>query len=436
MKPLRLLTTFVFLFLSVCSAMAQWAGEDQVLMRTSDSMEVFIGVENYNPLEVNATYEWVGPGIQSNNTLPQIRIRPHDGENEYRVRRVDSCGVSEEKVIITVVDTISIVSVTPKGCFIKGDTITKEDFIIVTVPAGFEDFVKISPNVAQIQPVLPLSGDVPFVNDVGYEGEISNPFVQHATQELTFSLTRGGHTTTKKVEVEVYKDEPANSFSINVNTLGFYRMIEQAKAKAQEIDDIIELIKKYSPPGLNPCDADLNISADIPLPLFFKSCCGGEEVDAYNLSAPNMTFAIKAECDFPLTTVVPMLPPNIKMNIGAQMGINIKKFELKYRGWECSRLEVPMEAFLEFYGGPKIEFLGDALEASGKCVAHFSLPGAIVINKEGVKWDNRLKNGIPVNFSVVFDITAKSLASFQWILDMGSVTLFSKTARENNNNNN
>ncbi len=356
MKPLRLLTTFVFLFLSVCSAMAQWAGEDQVLMRTSDSMEVFIGVENYNPLEVNATYEWSGPGIQSNNTLPQIRIRPHDGENEYRVRRVDSCGVSEEKVIITVVDTISIVSVTPKGCFIKGDTITKEDFIIVTVPAGFEDFVKISPNVAQIQPILPVNGQIPFTN-VGVEGEISNPFVQHAPQELTFSLTRGGHTTTKKVEVEVYKDEPANSFSINVNTLGFYRMIETAKAKAQQINDIVELIKNYAPPGLSPCKLDLNYSADIPLPLFFKSCCGGDEVDAYNLSAPNLTFAIMGECDFPLTAVVPMLPPNIKMNIGAQVGINIKKFELKYRGWECSRLEVPMEFFFDVFGGPKIEFV-------------------------------------------------------------------------------
>lgn len=435
MKPLRLLTTFVFLFLSVCSAMAQWAGEDQVLMRTSDSMEVFIGVENYNPLEVNATYEWSGPGIQSNNTLPQIRIRPHDGENEYRVRRVDSCGVSEEKVIITVVDTISIVSVTPKGCFIKGDTITKEDFIIVTVPAGFEDFVKISPNVAQIQPILPVNGQIPFTN-VGVEGEISNPFVQHAPQELTFSLTRGGHTTTKKVEVEVYKDEPANSFSINVNTLGFYRMIETAKAKAQQINDIVELIKNYAPPGLSPCKLDLNYSADIPLPLFFKSCCGGDEVDAYNLSAPNLTFAIMGECDFPLTAVVPMLPPNIKMNLGAQVGINIKKFELKYRGWECSRLEVPMEFFVDVFGGPKIEFLGDALEASGKCVVHVSFGGAVVINKEGVKWDNRLENGIPVSLSVVFDITAKSLASVQWILDMGSITLFDKRARENNNNNN
>lgn len=435
MKPLRLLTTFVFLFLSVCSAMAQWAGEDQVLMRTSDSMEVFIGVENYNPLEVNATYEWSGPGIQSNNTLPQIRIRPHDGENEYRVRRVDSCGVSEEKVIITVVDTISIVSVTPKGCFIKGDTITKEDFIIVTVPAGFEDFVKISPNVAQIQPILPVNGQIPFTN-VGVEGEISNPFVQHAPQELTFSLTRGGHTTTKKVEVEVYKDEPANSFSINVNTLGFYRMIETAKAKAQQINDIVELIKNYAPPGLNPCKLDLNYSADIPLPLFFKSCCGGDEVDAYNLSAPNLTFAIMGECDFPLTAVVPMLPPNVKMNLGAQVGINIKKFELKYRGWECSRLEVPMEFFVDVFGGPKIEFLGDALEASGKCVVHVSFGGAVVINKEGVKWDNRLENGIPVSLSVVFDITAKSLASVQWILDMGSITLFDKRARENNNNNN
>jgi hypothetical protein len=398
-------------------------------------MEVFIGVENYNPLEVNATYEWSGPGIQSNNTLPQIRIRPHDGENEYRVRRVDSCGVSEEKVIITVVDTISIVSVTPKGCFIKGDTITKEDFIIVTVPAGFEDFVKISPNVAQIQPILPVNGQIPFTN-VGVEGEISNPFVQHAPQELTFSLTRGGHTTTKKVEVEVYKDEPANSFSINVNTLGFYRMIETAKAKAQQINDIVELIKNYAPPGLSPCKLDLNYSADIPLPLFFKSCCGGDEVDAYNLSAPNLTFAIMGECDFPLTAVVPMLPPNIKMNIGAQVGINIKKFELKYRGWECSRLEVPMEFFVDVFGGPKIEFLGDALEASGKCVVHVSFGGAVVINKEGVKWDNRLENGIPVSLSVVFDITAKSLASVQWILDMGSITLFDKRARENNNNNN
>jgi hypothetical protein len=398
-------------------------------------MEVFIGVENYNPLEVNATYEWSGPGIQSNNTLPQIRIRPHDGENEYRVRRVDSCGVSEEKVIITVVDTISIVSVTPKGCFIKGDTITKEDFIIVTVPAGFEDFVKISPNVAQIQPILPVNGQIPFTN-VGVEGEISNPFVQHAPQELTFSLTRGGHTTTKKVEVEVYKDEPANSFSINVNTLGFYRMIETAKAKAQQINDIVELIKNYAPPGLNPCKLDLNYSADIPLPLFFKSCCGGDEVDAYNLSAPNLTFAIMGECDFPLTAVVPMLPPNVKMNLGAQVGINIKKFELKYRGWECSRLEVPMEFFVDVFGGPKIEFLGDALEASGKCVVHVSFGGAVVINKEGVKWDNRLENGIPVSLSVVFDITAKSLASVQWILDMGSITLFDKRARENNNNNN
>lgn len=401
MKTVRLLTTIVFTLLSILAAKAQWAGEDKYIMR-GDSIK--IGVDG------NACYEWSGPNIISDKNKAVVMVKPQSDTSVYKVRKIDSCGVWEDQVVVYITDSAYILEVTPKGCFQDGDTLTTADFKIVTVPSGYENTVKISPNMA------------------------SNQFFFHeGKQKVTFTLERNGHVSKKTVVIDVINDEQIPSESVSLALKELWKMLNKAKKAVEDTKKITVCLKKVIPPEVSPCNPDYDIDMDFPLPQNFISCCDGKQVPAFNLSlGGNLTASLSINCDFDTPYTIPGTKTGLFVTIGIQGGVTIPAFVIKYRGWDCSSIELPLEFFIEAYGGAKAKAVrDDILSLTIKFVGHAKKGYTVSITKTGLKggWDK----GLPVSFSFVVETKAFGFCAPKLTIPLGSIVLFNGKKQQENN---
>ena len=112
-------------------------------------------------------------------------VNPQSSEELYTVTRSSSCGVEQDQVKVKVVDSVTIVSVTPlKDCYNSGDNLALSDFEIKTNPDGYESLVQFTPTRV-----------------TNYAGESDEE------QTITFSLNYRGHTSTNEATVNVFNED-------------------------------------------------------------------------------------------------------------------------------------------------------------------------------------------------------------------------------------
>lgn len=411
MKTVRFLITLSFIFLSIWATKAQWAGEDKYILK---GQSAHIGKVEPG---VNASYEWSGPNITTDKYSPTVTVKPSADSTTYIVQKIDSCGVYKDTVIVYTSDSVSILRVTPKSCYTDGDTLTPEDFIIVTIPSGYASQVKISPKVVSLSNGL--------FDAIGHGQNPIQGLQQSGTVDVTFTLTHQNHTSTKTVGIQVYKDEPVSTPTISVSLKEFLKMIEKAKRVASTVEKAAISLKKIAPasPIKPPCEPSFDLNVEIPIPMPFLACCEGNKVEGVNLSGPVTTLSAGVDCDFDTPWSIPGTGTGLFVTAGFSGGVTLKPYEFKFRGWECSRLEFPFEIFFEGYGGAKAKALDDdILSLAIKFVAHGSAQFNTVISKTGIKWG--LEKGLPIEFSLVAEATAHSLFTFKIPVPLGTIVLF------------
>ena len=413
MKPNRFLIAAVFTLLTVMAAQAQWAGEDKYILK---GQAAHIG--KVEPGSI-ACYVWTGPNITSDIHQAVVTVEPTTDSAVYTVRKIDSCGVWEDQVVVYVKDSVSIVRITPKACYSDGDSLKLEDFIIVTVPSGYANQVKIYPKIASISNGL--------LDAIGHGESPLQGLSQHGTMEVTFSLTHGYHTSTKKVEINVYKDEPVTTPTIGVTVSEIYKLYERIKACAQLAKELGRPFELIAPPNVTPCTpkySDWNADIDIPIPVPIISCCDGKAVEGVNITGPTTTFTIGLDCDFPTagSIPIPFCKSGIFLTAGIQGGFTLKAFDIKFRGWDCSRLEFPLEFFLEGFGGGKAMAGNDSiLSLAIKFVVHGGISFSAIIDKTGLKWG--LPKGIPIDFSLLLEAKLHGFIPIKIPIPLGTITI-------------
>lgn len=402
-------------------AQAQWAGEDKYIMK---GQSAHIGKVEPG---VNACYTWDGPNIISDIHQAVVTVKP-ESDTVYKVSKIDTCGVWEDDVAVFVVDSATIVRVIPKNCYHDGDSLKPEDFIIVTVPSGYANQVKITPSVVSLS--SGLIGGV-----IGAIGEGTSPLEgmsQHATREITFTLEKDGHTSTKKVNIEVYRDEPVATPTLGVAALEAWRFGEKCKAMAQLAKELGKPMEVLNPDifstGCSLKNPSLDFDVEFPMPMPITTCCEGEPADGFNLTGPTSTLSIGYDCDFPvpgasIPPCIPFLKGGIYFTGGIQGGIQVKAFDIQFRGWKCSQIVFPMEIFFEAFGGAKAAAVNDSiLSLAIKLVGHASVPFSVIVSKNGVNWGGF--KGVPVDISLLFEAKMHGLIPLKIPLPLGSFVLF------------
>lgn len=339
MKTIKSVITLAFVLLLCLTAQAQWAGEDKEVLRDPDNLQtVSIGVHGSSDM----CYEWEGPYIVSENrNQAVIVVNPQDAEQTYVCTRVSSCGVEQDLVKVKVIDTISIVSVTPtKCCYNEGDQILTSDFVILTYPPGYESLVQVSPNVASNSFELVGTGE---------------------TQELTFSLTYNGYTSIKKRTVNVYNDALASSDAHSVNLMNFIHQLQSINNKVDKAKDVTKVINSLAEAGASPCSPNFNPSIEMPNTVVIHSCCNGGEVWGFIVNGNTYAVELSLSCDFPTAFSIPGIG-GLYITVGGGVGASAGPLNFKYKG-ECSELSVPVRAYVWIEGGAKVK-AGEVADAS------------------------------------------------------------------------
>ena len=342
MKTIKSLITLAFVLLLCLTAKAQWAGEDKEVLRDpyNNSQVVSIGVQDGSS---DACYEWTGPHITSDPHKPVVVVNPQDEEETYTCTRISSCGVEEDQVKVKVLDTISIVSVTPlKNCYNDGDDVHLSDFEIVTSPAGWGFMVEVSPT---------------HLNNNWGLGDVDE------TMELTFTLDYNGHQSVKHATVNVFNDNLAVStgqsynFKIFVKSL---KAIENIVKKAQGLTDKLNKLAHLAPGAEPPCEPGFNIFLDIPNTdeQDIHSCCNGEEVDGFKVVSNSVSAELFVDCFIPTQLSLPWLG-GVRIHVGGSIGASVGPLEFKYLGNECNTTTVPVGLYATVSGGVQILLLRD-----------------------------------------------------------------------------
>lgn len=343
MKTIKFLTALAFMFLLCLTAKAQWAGEDKEILRELDnSQTVSIGV---NDGSSDKCYEWSGPHIiSSDKHQPVIVVRPQDEEETYTCTRTSSCGVEQDQVKVKVIDTISIVSVTPlKNCYNDGDDVHLQDFEIVTYPAGHQSLVVLSPTHVN--------------NNWEWGANIDE------TQEITFTLEYNNHTSTKTATVNVFNDNLAVSTGQSYNFKAFVKSlkaIENIVKKAKGLSDKLNSIAHKAPGMDPPCEPGFNIFLDIPddNEQDIHSCCNGEEVDGFKVVGNAVSAELALDCFIPTQLSLPWLG-GVRIHVGGSLGASVGPFEFKYLGNDCNTTSVPASVYATLSGGVQILIVSD-----------------------------------------------------------------------------
>lgn len=358
MKTIKSVITSVFILLLCLSAQAQaptaqFAGEDKEVMALPDSSQtVEIGLPG-NTSEY--CYEWTGDDIKTDPHQPVVTVNPKKASNTYRVKRTGACGVEEDEVVVTLKDSVGIVSVKPlRKCYNDGETISLSDFEIVTEPAGYESMVTLTPTEAD--------------NDAGAGEE---------AMDVTFKLEYNGHTSTKTVSVRVFNENLALSAGVGQSIW---------KELLKELDNGKFWVKKAGDVAskVSPCQPDYILDVNLVGGAGFHYCCQDKIVDGFRYDFPSVALGLSMECDIPTTFSIPAIG-GIYVNFSIGGGVNMGPMSINYKG-ECSSVTIPLGLFINIAGGVKLKsFDEDILSLQANVVGEAKTYVVWTLG-EGAKW--------------------------------------------------
>lgn len=332
MKTIKSVITLAFVLLLSLAAKAQWAGEDKEVLREPDNSQVVtIGVMDGSS---DKCYEWSGPNIYSiDHNQPVILVNPQSSEETYICTRTSSCGVEQDEVKVKVIDTIALVSVTPlKSCYNHGDPIVLSDFVIVTYPTGYESLVTVTPNVAE------------------------NNFQQlhsYDEDELTFSLTYNGHTSTKTATVRVYNEALTFTDGESVNFTDFKKKLTAIKIAVEKGKEVVNYLNQFA--TASPCHPGGNLVVNLPNAEFFYTCCNGNEVNGFTVTGFSFNPELAIECHFPTSLSIPGAG-GLYIHFKAAVGANVGPLTITYKG-DCSNVSIPILLYASIQAGAEAVLL-------------------------------------------------------------------------------
>lgn len=384
MKPVKSLFVTAFI-LSACLSLhaqsnAHFAGEDKKVVHLNDnSQQVEIGLPDSDPTHC---YEWSGPNILTDPHQPVITVNPPDPTNVYTVVRHSTCGPETDEVVVSSVDTVSLVSVTPlRECYNDGDSVHLSDFDIVTDPPGYGSLVTVSPQVVYNVLWTDLLPEKPI--------------------ELTFSLRYGGHTSTKKATVDVYNEGFTVSAGSSVHLRNIQKALENLAKLVEKGKDITKVLSKNK---ASPCTPGFDAALNLPSVRFFRACCNGNAVQGFTLSGISFAPTISMDCYFPLPGCSVRGLGGFNVHFGLAAGATVGPISYTYKG-DCSNLTAALiGAFVQVSGGVEFEFLDrDILSAQLDLVGKGSTSVNWTVG-EGIDW-----GGLTVDLSVAGSVTFLSL---------------------------
>ncbi len=362
MKTIRLVITSAFMLLLCLTAKAQWAGEDKEVLREPDnSQTVTIGTPDGSS---DKCYDWSGPNIVSDPHQATITVNPQSSEEFYTVTRTSSCGVEQDQVKVKLIDTITIVSVTPlKNCYNHGDEIPKTDFEIVTSPPGYESLVQYSPHTAY---------------------NAFEAFGTGCTQTVTFTLEYNGHVSTETTTVSVYNDNLTSTTVSSVNLANFMKQLGKVKYMVDKAQKVTDFINKFAKPGVSPCQPQFNANVDFPHAEVIHTCCEGEEVIGFVIHSSAYSVELGVSCDIPTTISIPGVG-GLFIHVGGGIGASVGPFDFKYKG-KCNEASVPVAIYVFLEGGVTVMVKDpDLFKAELKLVGKAQTSWTWTIGEE-IKW--------------------------------------------------
>ena len=330
-KPIIVAVLFLMVWLP---AQAQWAGEDKKVTLNPD--------ESYPTIKIGLPdnsnkhyYTWRGDYIISQDVhQPQIEVQPHDSVTTYHVERLTECGMEEDDVVVRIIDSVSIVRITPKVCcYNSGDPIQTSDFTIETNPPGYEGWVTVSPSEA---PYFAFP---------------------ESTKELTFELSLNGYTSKKTVTLDVYNPTVNASITTDwfdlVNKLSKFE--EQTRGFRKFTDGLQDNLRKLKLLAGVGCQPVFNFNFEgggaggTSLPSF-KYCCKGLETSGVQVEAFSLALNAGFECYLPipgLSAGASGLLVHLMIQGGTSAG-PITSRALKDS--RCSEFYIPFSTYIEATG--------------------------------------------------------------------------------------
>ena len=399
MNTIKSVITVFFALMLFCSARAQqnngtnhWWGKDTVQVEkfADNSQVVEIGSMEDSQ---DKSYEWTGPNIVDLNTKkPTVKVNPREMENEYFVRRVSKCGEEKARVLVTLIDSISIVNVTPLyQCYTEGEPIKAEDFIIETSPEGYGNKATVWPDVA------------------------------HEGQPVVLTIRYNGHTSDYTIDsLKVYKDNSSSDASVAVDPNEISQLnqikdkIQKARdllEQAQEVSGLIESISPGAGPGCKPTITGVSSSEgvesgfEMPAPKFFRSCCDHDSVTAFQLFSPTMTFSANIDCQFPIPNLSFPYVGGVYVIFGAGMGVTAGPISVVFRG-KCTDMFIEFKLFASAYGGVRVLVINDKFFK-----ADLKLQGEANTSLLWKVGDELRWGGVNLSVGIVGEITLFSLAT-------------------------
>ncbi|MBO4656137.1 MAG: hypothetical protein J5644_11385 [Bacteroidales bacterium] len=337
MKTIKSFITSAFILLLCWTAQAQaptaqFAGEDKEVMALPDSSQtVEIGLPGSTS---EYCYEWTGDDIKTDPHQPVVTVNPKKASNTYRVKRTGACGVEEDEVIVTLKDSVGIVSVKPKKkCYNAGDAIPIEDFEIVTEPTGYESMVTHTPTTAKNK-----------FEWIGTED----------TQDITFTLNYNGHISTKVVTVKVFNDDLAASHGQSLALGELISEFQKVKNVVKKGEKVANKLNSLSS-AVSPCKPQADLDIDFPNGVSLRSCCNDKEVDGFAINFGSIALGMSVSCDFPTTLSIPILGAGLYITFSMGYGAYVGPANLKYLGEECTTLTIPLGFYANISGGLKLK---------------------------------------------------------------------------------
>lgn len=336
----------ILLLLAIAwGAQAQFAGPDKHVVREADnSQRTTVGVADGSS---EVCYVWTGSHIVGNANQAVITVNPRDEAERYQVKRISQFGVEEDEVWVFVEDSVEIRSVKAKyNCYNSGDEISTSQFEITTYPEGYENLVTVSPAVAQ--------------NNAGFSGE---------NVELTFTLEKDGHRSTKKVNVKVINSDltvtqglPAELLS-SKNRVENMGKVKEALQKLKSTTDQMSFIRNM--PG-SPCSwsDDPPAQASLALSITPKKLCCSDHTESWALQVQfgQLSYGSSFGCRVPFYGIPHVASADLVCNFGASVAVGPIDGILALNS-NCNQLCIPVTLSLFLNGGVGVALGGKILTA-------------------------------------------------------------------------
>lgn len=325
------LITFLLALLIVPSAMANWAGPDQKILRKVDnSQTVTLSV----PSPGNYCYRWSGPNILSDPNQPTIQANPVNEESVYVCLRIGANGVEEDQVVVRVVSEIRITSVKPKRtCYSPGDHIDIEDFEIRTEPEGYENIVSYSP--------VQISGEDGF-----YPLQHSPDNNGKWDETIVFSIDYLDNHDEKSVNVHVLDPEAQSHMGIENDFIEWAETMIKYDEIIEDVENTIELMKNAK--GLKEMIKAGFVEPELKITVGKMSledggyrCCNDhvERFGNFHFEGLSISGSLGFEVPFP----IPMVPGALfTASVDAGIGITIGGLDLQLSADpKCFAMDIP-----------------------------------------------------------------------------------------------